>query len=119
MSRYILILLLCISLPIMAADDVWSSTTSDEMLMQSQVDPSPQVKQMASTTWEKESLGGITNRRNAEGDNPFGDNTIGGVENPDEPANRPVGDVPWFVLACMMGAYVIRKRMFAEGSLNK
>lgn len=60
-----------------------------------------------------------SNRVEAEGDNPFGDNTIGGVENPDEPANQPVGDVPWFVLACMMGAYVIRKRVFAEGSLNK
>lgn len=119
MSRYILILLLCISLPIMAADDIWSSTTSDEMLMQSQVDPSPQVRQMATTTWEQESLGGITNRRNADGDNPFGDENIEDVVNPDEPNAQPVGDVPWVVLVCMIGAYVIRKRVFAEGSLNK
>lgn len=43
------------------------------------------------------------------GENPFGDETIDDVVNPNEPGT-PIGDTPWILFGLMLGAYAIVKR---------
>lgn len=42
-------------------------------------------------------------------DEVFGDETIDGTENPNEPGT-PIGDTPWILFGLMLGAYAVVKR---------
>lgn len=44
-----------------------------------------------------------------DGEDPFGGQTIGSTENPDQPGT-PIGDTPWILFGLMLGAYAIVKR---------
>lgn len=63
------------------------------------------VAPMASTTYDQSSGSApFSNRRNASGDNPFGDGTL-----PNKPAEpgTPVGDMPWALLFILAAGYAV------------
>lgn len=44
-----------------------------------------------------------------DGEDPFGGQTIGGTDNPNQPGT-PIGDTPWILFGLMLGAYAVVKR---------
>lgn len=63
---------------------------------------------MAAATGTTIAIWGSGPLRDGEGD-PFGGQTIGSTENPDQPGT-PIGDTPWILFGLMLGAYAVVKR---------